>query len=162
MTGSGGPRRSSLSAVSYQLPRADFAAVHIALRVHRAALRSAGPLHLERVGNAVEDVAVLDAADPDAPLPPRVRCNAVRFRVGHIDRVVPDVNAARAAELMPFGDERSVLIEDLDAHVAAVGDEEPSLRVHGEVVRRFEFDRPRAELAERFDKLAVRREFRNP
>ena len=41
-----------------QLPRADFAAVHVSFRIHRYALRGTGSLHFERVGNAVQDLTV--------------------------------------------------------------------------------------------------------
>jgi hypothetical protein len=50
----------------------------------------------------------------------------VRLIVRHVDHVVRvDGDVARPAELLPFSDELSVRIEDLDAAVAAVGDENP-------------------------------------
>jgi hypothetical protein len=57
--------------------------------------------------------------------------------------------------LFPFAEVLSILIEDLDAHVTAVGDKESSLGVQGEVVRSSEFSRPRSEFVEGLDELAV-------
>jgi hypothetical protein len=69
--------------------------------------------------------SVLRAADPDPFLNPGL--SGPTIRVGHVDGVVlRDVNAARAAELLPLIDECSVLIEDLDAIVVAVADEQPA------------------------------------
>jgi len=45
-------------------------------------------------------------------------------------------DAARPAELLPPGGEAAVLLQDLDAVVAAIGDEQPALLVHRDVVRR--------------------------
>src|SRR6267154_5499511 len=117
--------RLSYVDVLHQLPRADFTTVDVAFRVHGDALRRARPLHFERVGNTVKNLAVLEASDPDTSLPSRVRCDTVGFGVGHVEHVVAQGHAARAAELLPFRDERAVLPEDLDAHVSPVGDEEP-------------------------------------
>jgi hypothetical protein len=52
-----------------KLPRADFAAEDISHRIHRDALSSAGALHLQRIGDAVEDFAGLELADADAAEP---------------------------------------------------------------------------------------------
>src|SRR6266702_2248012 len=153
--------RSALH-VLYQLPRADFAAVDVAFRIDGHSLRRARPLHFERVGNTVQDVAVFEASDPDASLPSRVRCNPVGFGVGHIDHVVAQGHAARATELLPFRDERAVLVEDLDAHVSTVGDKEPPLRIHGDVVRGPEFRRPRSQFAKGLDEFSVLREPGDP
>ena len=57
---------------------------------------------------------------------------------GHrdIQRVVlVDPDAARAAELRPLIEEASVLVENLNATVASIGDEEPPLRIDGEAMR---------------------------
>ena len=53
------------------------------------------------------------------------------------------------------------LIEDLDASVAPVGDEQPALRVHGEGVRRAELAILVAPGTKAHDEGPVRREFGN-
>src|SRR6267143_4261450 len=125
-----------------KLARPDFPAEDIAHRVHGNAFGGAGALHLLRIWNAVEDFAGFELADADAAEPAGVRGDAVGFGVGDVDEAVAQVDAARAAELLPLGDEAAVLLEDLDAVVAAVGDEEPPLGVHGDVVRSLELGGP--------------------
>jgi len=61
-------------------------------------------------------IAVLDAADPNAPPERRVHL-FIRLRVGHVNYVIADVHAAWATELFPFRQEFSILIENLDAVV---------------------------------------------
>src|SRR5262249_54885206 len=54
-----------------------------------------------------------------------------RLGVGDVDGVVArDEDAARAAELLPHTEHRAALIEDLDAIVLAVADEQAAARVH--------------------------------
>src|SRR5882762_7147298 len=125
-----------------KLPRPDFAAEDIAHRVYGNAFGGAGALHLLRIGNAVEDFAGLELADADAAEPAGVRGDTVGFGVGDVDEAVAQVYAARAAELLPLGDEGAVLLEDLDAVVAAVGNEEPPVGVHGDIVRGLELGGP--------------------
>src|SRR5882672_3458783 len=125
-----------------KLPRPDFPAEDIAHRVHGNAFGRARALHLNGIRDAVEDLAGLELADADAAEPAGVRGNAVRFGVCDVDAIVAQVDPARAAELFPLGDEAAVLLEDLDAVVAAVGDEEPPLGVHRDVVRGLELDGP--------------------
>src|SRR3989442_14235061 len=144
-----------------KLSRPDFAAKDIAHRVHGNAFGGAGALHRPRIGNAVEDFAGLELADADAAEPAGVRGDAVGFRVGDVDEAVAQVDAARAAELFPLGDEATVLLVDLDAVVAAVGNEEPPLGVHGDIVRGLELGGPWAEFAEGADEFAVLREVRD-
>ena len=55
-----------------------------------------------------------------------------------------DVDAARPAELAPLGEVLAVLIEDLDAAVGAVADEQPAARIHRERVRHVEVAGARA------------------
>jgi hypothetical protein len=141
--------------VFYQLSRTDFPTVHVALRIHRHALRCTGSLHFKRVRNAVQDLAVFNASDPDPSLPARVWGHSVGFGVGHIDHVVPDVDAAWATELLLLSEILPVLIEDLDAHVSPVGNKESSLGIHGKVVSPSEFSRCRSKLAIRLYELAV-------
>src|SRR2546428_11612206 len=80
------------------------------------------------------DASVLRAADADAfpDAAELVRAGVgPGFGVGHVHRVVlRDEDAARAAELPPFVEERAVLIEDLDAVVLAIPNEETPARVH--------------------------------
>src|SRR6266849_531198 len=101
------------------------------------------------------DLAVLGAADPDALLEARVGLVG-RLRVGDVDHVVlVDPDAARPTELLPLGEELAVLVEDLDAAVGAVGDEQTPGGIEREPVRHVEFARSLAFLAPRFDELAV-------
>src|SRR5215510_2752525 len=144
-----------------QLPRPHFAAVDVARRIDGDAFRGAGAFHLERVGDPEEDLAALQLAHTDAAEPPGVRGDAVRFGVGDIDEAVAQGNAARAPELLPLGDEGSVLFKNLNAEVAAVGDEEASLRVHGDVMRGLELDGAWAEPTEGADEFAFLREARD-
>ena len=70
---------------------------------------------------------------PSLTLPMRMPCLkpglslSVEVEFGDIDHVVlVDGDAARPAELLPLGEELALLIEDLDAVVGAVGDEQAS------------------------------------
>src|SRR4029450_2533577 len=125
-----------------QLPRADFPAVHIALRIHGHTLGCTGSLHFERVRNAVQHFAIFNIAYPDPSLPARMWRHTVGFGVGYINHVVADVDATWATELLPLAEVVSILIEDLDSHVAPVGNKESPLPIHGNVVRASEFSRP--------------------
>src|SRR5262249_44478730 len=78
------------------------------------------------------------------------------FRIGDIEPVVlVDPDAARSPELLPRVEELAVLIEDVHAAVAAVSDEESSLRVEGDHVRTPELAFVRPEMAERHHELPV-------
>src|SRR4051812_18455259 len=103
-----------------ELARADFAAEDVTLRVDRHTLGGARAFHLERIGDPVEDLAARGVADADAAQPAGVRRDAVRLGIGDVDAAVAQRDAARAAELLPFGDEVAVGVEDLDAMVAPV------------------------------------------
>src|SRR5882672_10219426 len=135
-------------------------------RVRESAIDIAGIVRghaFERIGlvprNEGRDLAVLDAADANALLEWRIDLLA-RRRIGGIENVVlVDVDPARPAELTPLGEELAVLIEDLDARIRTVGDEEPSLRIHRQPMRRVELARSRALLAPGLDELAVLGEF---
>ena len=141
-----------------KLSRPDFPAENIAHRVHGKAFGCARALHLNRIWDAVEDLAGLELADADAAEPAGVRGDTIGFRVGDVDEAVAQVDAAWAAELFPLGDEATVLLEDLDAVVAAVGNKEPPLGVHGDIVRGLELGGPGAESSEGADEFAVLRE----
>src|SRR5262245_36823274 len=116
-----------LSDVLHQLSRADFPAVYVSLRIYRYTLCCTGSFHFERIRNAVQDLAVFKTSDPDPSLPSRMWGHTVRFRVGHINHVITDVDAAWAAKLLPFSEVIPVLIKNLDAHVSSVGNKKPSL-----------------------------------
>src|SRR5262249_58483977 len=80
----------------------------------------------------------------------------VRLMIGHVkDIVAVDVDSARTAELLPLREEIAILVEDLNAIVAAVADEDPSLRIDGDCVRRVELAGGRAFLAPRLDELPI-------
>src|SRR6266853_1881619 len=106
----------------------DFGAENVAHGIRGDALGGAGAGDLfHRVRNERRYRAVVHAPDPDAALPAVVIFrDGFRFGIGDIDDVVlVDEYAARPAELMPLGDVVAVLVEDLDAVVVAVADEEP-------------------------------------
>ena len=66
----------------------------------------------------------------------------LRFRIGHINHVIlVDIDAARPAELRPLVDEIAVLIENLDAVVLPVTDQQPASLVHGDRMWNVEFAR---------------------
>src|SRR4029453_18872582 len=94
--------------------------------------------------------------DADAALPFVVRRgDRTGFRVGTVNDVVLDVDAAQPAELIPRGQRLERLrIEDLDAVVRAIGDKQAALRIEREAVRLIEFSvEARALLAELLDEL---------
>src|SRR4051794_1816667 len=135
-------------------------AVHIAVAVDGDAFGEAGASRVRigtRVGDEGRDLAVPCAADSDAAARsgvvavPRLRQTGLsgigsrvsRFRVGDVERVCPfvDIEPARTAELEPLGDEGAVLIEDLEAVVLTVADEQPSPRIEGQRVHHVELAR---------------------
>src|SRR5262245_17729662 len=98
--------------------------------------------------------AVLGAADADTGLEAGI-VGLGRLIVRHVDHVVlVDGDVARPAELLPFGDELSVRIENLDAAVAAVGHENPPLGIHRDAMQRIELALTLAVLAEGQELLA--------
>src|SRR5687768_8639714 len=98
-------------------------------------------LWVRRVRNEIPDDAVVDAADSDTS---SVRCvhPLTGLRVGHIEHVVLDGHNFRPAELTPLVQKRSILVEDLHTAVAAIGNEDPAFRVHGDVMRSVELSAP--------------------
>src|SRR5580704_5728840 len=113
-----------------------------------------------RIGRGDEGrhLAVLDAADADA-LPERRVHFVARLRVGDIEDVVADIDAARTAELLPLGDEFSVLIENLHAIVRPVGDVKPARRIHSQPMGDVELALSRTMVAPGLDEFAVARIF---
>src|SRR5262245_14415020 len=88
---------------------------------------------------------VLRAPDPDALLDAGQLVGAgvgARLGVGHVDSVVlGDEDAARPPELTPLAEELPLLVEDLNAVVLAITDEQPAARVHRNGVRLTELAR---------------------
>src|SRR5262245_33181145 len=145
---------ASLLHIFHQPFRADLGAEDVAVAVGGNAFRGAGAGDLlDRVRNQRGHFAGARVADADTAFPARIAvAHRLRFRVGDIDRVVAvDEDAARTAELLPLGDEFAFLVEDLDAVVVAVADEEAALRVHRQRVRNVEFARAGALLAPGLD-----------
>ena len=115
---------TSLLYVSHQLARIDFRAVDIPVDIGghpfrgAAGSRSSALLHRLLIRDQGGDPAVLRTADPQTTPEARIlRC--VGFGIGDIDGVARvDIDAARPAELLPFGKEFPILVEDLDAIVS--------------------------------------------
>src|SRR5439155_26540669 len=75
--------------------------------------------------------------------------------VGDVDCIIlVDEYAARPAKLFPLGDEVSVLIEDMDAVVLTVADEQPSSRIEGKRVNAVELAAARPLLPPRLDEFS--------
>src|SRR6185503_8986711 len=100
------------------------------------------------------DLPILQAADADASLPAWMHALGgfgVRG-VNHIARV--DGQPARAPKLGIRGDELPFLGQNLDAMVVPIGHHETTLRVELDGVRRSEFSRPGAGLADHAQELS--------
>src|SRR3954464_10523108 len=141
------------------------APIDISLRIRRDALgraRAGRPLH--RIRNEPCHDAVADSSNSDAALPTVVVLGyRLRFRIGDIDHVLlVDEDTAWAAELEPLIDVVSILVENLDAIVLPVADEEPPARIHRRRVRNIELAGARAFLPPGLDELAVLGEFYDP
>src|SRR6266566_3486915 len=147
--------------VFLQNVRPRLAGENVAELVHRYELRPASRL---RVGIAalIQNEGVHESrsriSDPDALLPARI-VDAVRFRVGHIDLVlVVEGDPAWRAELRPCREMLALLVEELDAIVAAVGHEYAASRIDGDAVQRVELAGRVSGLPPRLDELSVLRE----
>src|SRR5260370_11923924 len=89
----------------------------------------------ERGRNEGGHRSVPGAADRE-PAPEAAIDSPSRFGIRAIKNVVlVDEEAARAPKLLPLSDELAALIEDFDAVVAAVGDEQAAGRIHRQRVR---------------------------
>src|SRR5258707_13192281 len=149
--------RKSFPDVLHHPLRPNLGAVDVALSIGRDAFGGAGAGGvLVGIRNESRHLAVLGAADPDAALPVGARLvDRARLRIRHVDHVVlVDVDAARAAELRPLVDEVAVLIENLDAVVAAVAKKQPAARVHRKRVRAVDLAGRAALLAPGLDEFA--------
>ena len=112
--------------------------------------------------NEVRQPVLAGRADAHAVHPARMPV-LLGFGVDGIQHVVVvDEQAADAAVLVVDVEQVPVLVEDLDAVVAAVGDEQPALRVEGEPVGRPELAGPKADLAPLLDEVAVLVELQDP
>src|SRR5258708_3613924 len=85
-----------------------------------------------------------------------VRAAVARFGISDIQGIgLPvDVDSARSAELEPLGDELSVLVENLNAVVLTIADEEPTARIERQRVRDVEFSGAHPFLAPGLDELS--------
>src|SRR5438105_3049914 len=129
------------------------AGVDVASLVHTNALGRADLCR--RLRNEGGNSAVLDAANADALLDAGVVV-LIRLSVGDVDHVIlANRDAARAAELLPFGDELAIAIEYLDATVGAIAHIDTPLRIERNRVQPIELALALAALAPRGDERAV-------
>src|ERR1019366_9412709 len=152
----------ALLDILLQVFLADLSAIDHALRIGGNTFRAAGGGAFrigERVGDERGDDAGPGAADADAALPAGVVTVTValaRFGIGDIkDVALADVEAAGAAELSPLIEKFAVLVEDLDAVVGAVPDEEAAGGIESQAVGSIELAGGRALLAPGLDERAV-------
>src|SRR5262249_38060335 len=103
------------------------------------------------------DAVLVDRADPDAVTPVQGVVWA-RLGVDHVDRVAPDEEAPWTAEHIARLKVRSILIEDLDAVVAAIDHPQAASPVERQRVRRAELAVTHADSTPRLDELPVGRE----
>jgi hypothetical protein len=142
--------------VLFQHLPANDCAVDVARGVDADAFRTAvffgGRLH---VFDEIFHRAVFRAANANAFFPARLVL-APGFGIGDVDSVVSgDEDAARTAKLFPGINVIAVLIEDLNAIVGTVSDEETPTRIDGDGVGRKEFAGARAFVPPEFDERAV-------
>src|SRR5690606_33296616 len=108
-----------------------FCTVDIPLFVGRNPLCNAGTVGSTGIGIGDEsgNKACFRAAYADPPVPARIAPGAcIGFRVRGIEGiVVVDVQAAGSSELGPGCHPGAILFEDLQAAVAAIGDEQTTL-----------------------------------
>src|SRR5262245_47044046 len=116
-----------------------------------------------RIGDEALNLAVLDRSPADAAMPSVVILrDRLGLRVGDVQDVALDEDAARAAELLVLGDVLAVLIEHLHAIVVAIADEQSALAVERQRVRLIELSRAGTELAPLLDELAGLVELQDP
>src|SRR6185369_3160759 len=142
--------------------RRGFAAVDVAVAVDRhefGAVASGLPRVSPGKQNERVNPARLAVADAD-PLLPSGILNVIGLGIGDVDLILAvEGNPARLAELGPRRGERlAVLIEDLNAVVAAIADEHTSARIDRDGVNRMEFAGCPAGLAPRGHEFSRARE----
>src|SRR5207248_2880827 len=102
---------------------------------------------------------VFGASCSYSPLPARMIVVS-RFRVSHINNVVLVYeDSAGPPKLLPLGNKFSVLIENLNAIVGAVADENPALGIHGNSMGGIKLTRSTSFFAPRLDELSIFGEF---
>src|SRR5262249_47322412 len=152
--------RASFLHVLLHVLGANLGAKDVALRICGDAFgRTRDCSAWRRIGNERRHRSVARAADADTTLPARmrrVRAALGGFGIGDV-QIVPciDEDAAGPAELLPLFDELTVLIENLNAIVAAIAYEEPPFRIECQRVWHFELPRTRSVPAPLLDELAV-------
>src|SRR5215470_5091815 len=101
----------------------------------------------ERGGNEGGHRSVPGAADRE-PAPEATIDSPGRFGIRAIKNIVlVDEEATRAPKLFPLGDKLAILIEDFDAVVPAVSDEQAASRIHRQRMRQSKLPRAAAPLA---------------
>src|SRR5262249_31246058 len=116
----------------------------------------------ERGGNEGGHRSIPGAADRE-PTPEAAIDSPSRFGIHAIKNVVlVDEEAARAPKLFPRGDELTVLVEDFDAVVATVGNEQAAGRIHRQRMRQGKLPRAAAAAAPCGDELAFFGELHDP
>src|SRR4030095_15763176 len=117
-----------LPHIFFQCARPDFRAVDIALRISCDSFGGAGTGGIwVRLGvrNECGDLTVFRASDSYASLPPCVAI-LVRLPISRMQNIITDVEPAYPAELRPLVKELTILIEDLNPIVVAIGNEQAS------------------------------------
>src|SRR5215510_6673111 len=143
-----------------EILRARLSRVEITRRIRRDTFGHAGRVVFGAEGRDKScDLAVSGASDANSR-PDTGVVFRVRLGIRYVNDVVAiDEDPAWPAELLPLGDEIPLLIEDLDAFVAAVADEDPPLRINSDRMRRVELPGARAFPAPGLDELFILREF---
>src|ERR1700704_101170 len=143
----------------------NFRAVNIAAGIRANAFGRTGVRMVGvwfRVRNKRRQRAVFGAPDANAPLKTWVPC-AIRFVIGDVnDVILVDKNPAGLAELLPLIEKFSILIEDLDPVVSAVGNEETPFGIESQGVGRLELPGSRSLFSPRFDEFPVFRKLHDP
>src|SRR5579872_6534625 len=79
-----------------------------------------------------------------------------RFGVGYVHGVVfVDEYPTRPAELLPLGDEFTVLIKNLDAIIGAVSNKKPAFGIESQGVRSIEFAGGSSKLSPSLNELSI-------
>ena len=128
--------------IALERTRPDFGAVNVSRRINRHTLCCTGVARLfHRIGDERQHRAVDGTPNANTTLTfVARRSNRARLGVGHIQHVVGIYNQpARARELVPHIEQRSLLIKNLNAIIAPVTHEQPAFGVHGQCMWLVEF-----------------------